>query len=97
VGAEIRAASNGSRDRAAASKWTRWGQLGLGIICLMMIANLQYGWTLFIEPIDAKHHWGRAAKMLGIVSIGDLVKHRLRDAEMETRVLCDAVMTWRRL
>jgi OFA family oxalate/formate antiporter-like MFS transporter len=27
----------------------------------MMIANLQYGWTLFIDPIDAKHHWGRAA------------------------------------
>ncbi len=26
-----------------------------------MIANLQYGWTLFIDPIDAKHHWGRAA------------------------------------
>ena len=37
------------------------------------------------------------AKMLGIVSIGDIVKHRLRDAEMETRVLRDAVMTWRRL
>jgi CBS domain-containing protein len=36
-------------------------------------------------------------KMLGIVSIGDLVKHRLRDAEMETNVLRDAVMTWRRL
>jgi len=61
VGAEIRAVSDGSQDRAAASKWTRWGQLGLGIICLMMIANLQYGWTLFIEPMDAKHHWGRAA------------------------------------
>ena len=61
MGAEIRAVSDGSQDRAAASKWTRWGQLGLGIICLMMIANLQYGWTLFIEPIDAKHHWGRAA------------------------------------
>ena len=61
MGAEIRAVSDGSQDRAAASKWTRWGQLGLGIICLMMIANLQYGWTLFIEPMDAKHHWGRAA------------------------------------
>ena len=36
-------------------------------------------------------------KMLGVVSIGDLVKHRLRDAEMETSVLRDAVMTWRRL
>jgi OFA family oxalate/formate antiporter-like MFS transporter len=26
-----------------------------------MIANLQYGWTLFVNPIDLKHHWGRAA------------------------------------
>jgi OFA family oxalate/formate antiporter-like MFS transporter len=26
-----------------------------------MIANLQYGWTLFVTPIDQKYHWGRAA------------------------------------
>ena len=26
-----------------------------------MLANLQYGWTLFINPMDQKHHWGRAA------------------------------------
>ena len=28
---------------------------------MAMIANLQYGWTLFVNPIDAKYHWGRAA------------------------------------
>ena len=28
---------------------------------MVMIANLQYGWTLFVLPIDAKYHWGRAA------------------------------------
>ncbi len=39
----------------------RWVQLILGIICMVMIANLQYGWTLFVLPIDAKYHWGRAA------------------------------------
>jgi OFA family oxalate/formate antiporter-like MFS transporter len=22
------------------------------------VANLQYGWTLFVKPIDAKYHWG---------------------------------------
>ena len=33
----------------------------VGIICMAMIANLQYGWTLFVNPIDAKFHWGRAA------------------------------------
>ena len=39
----------------------RWLQLLLGIVCMAMIANLQYGWTLFVNPIDAKFHWGRAA------------------------------------
>jgi MFS transporter, OFA family, oxalate/formate antiporter len=39
----------------------RWVQLTLGIVCMAMIANLQYGWTLFVNPIDAKYHWGRAA------------------------------------
>jgi OFA family oxalate/formate antiporter-like MFS transporter len=28
---------------------------------MAMIANLQYGWTLFVTPIDQKYHWGRAA------------------------------------
>jgi OFA family oxalate/formate antiporter-like MFS transporter len=39
----------------------RWVQLAIGIICMAMIANLQYGWTLFVSPIDAKFHWGRAS------------------------------------
>src|SRR3954451_12626333 len=39
----------------------RWLQLVIGIACMVMIANLQYGWTLFVLPIDAKYHWGRAA------------------------------------
>jgi OFA family oxalate/formate antiporter-like MFS transporter len=46
---------------AIASPATRWGQLIFGIICMVMIANLQYGWTLFVNPIDQKYHWGRAA------------------------------------
>src|SRR5262249_25067360 len=33
-------------SRATASESTRWGQLIFGIICMVMIANLQYGWTL---------------------------------------------------
>jgi OFA family oxalate/formate antiporter-like MFS transporter len=37
----------------------RWMQLVVGIICMVMIANLQYGWTLFVNPIDQKYHWGR--------------------------------------
>src|SRR4030081_3625567 len=47
--------------RATASDATRWGQLIFGVICMVMIANLQYGWTLFVNPIDQKYHWGRAA------------------------------------
>src|SRR5499427_377795 len=34
-------------------------QLVAGVICMVMIANLQYGWTYFVDPIDAKFHWGR--------------------------------------
>src|ERR1700746_2226861 len=48
-------------SRATASEATRWGQLIFGIICMVMIANLQYGWTLFVNPIDQKYHWGRPA------------------------------------
>jgi MFS transporter, OFA family, oxalate/formate antiporter len=48
-------------SRATASDATRWGQLIFGIVCMVMIANLQYGWTLFVNPIDQKYHWGRAA------------------------------------
>jgi MFS transporter, OFA family, oxalate/formate antiporter len=46
---------------ARASEATRWGQLVFGIICMVMTANLQYGWTLFVTPMDNKYHWGRAA------------------------------------
>jgi len=28
---------------------------------MVMTANLQYGWTLFVTPIDNKFHWGRAS------------------------------------
>jgi MFS transporter, OFA family, oxalate/formate antiporter len=42
----------------------RWLQLGFGLICMIMIANYQYGWTLFVAPLDAKYGWGRAAIQL---------------------------------
>src|ERR1700674_4893234 len=50
-----------SFERAKSPGATRWVQLVVGIICMSMIANLQYGWTLFVPPIDEKYHWGRAA------------------------------------
>ena len=35
---------------------TRWAQLAVGIVGMVAIANLQYGWTLFVNPIDSKFH-----------------------------------------
>ncbi|MES2026380.1 MAG: oxalate/formate MFS antiporter [Pseudomonadota bacterium] len=42
----------------------RWMQLVIGIVCMGLVANLQYGWTLFVEPMENKHHWGTAAIQL---------------------------------
>jgi len=39
----------------------RVSQLVIGILCMVAIANLQYGWTLFVEPINQKFNWGRPA------------------------------------
>ena len=52
-----------SHDRVpiTAPPMIRIVQLVAGIICMVMIANLQYGWTLFVAPIDQKYHWGRTA------------------------------------
>ncbi|WGR91134.1 oxalate/formate MFS antiporter [Bradyrhizobium sp. ISRA443] len=44
-----------------ASEATRWSQLVIGIICMVMIANLQYGWTLFTIPISQKFGWSLAS------------------------------------
>jgi len=53
-----------STNTVPPSSGYRWLQLVMGIVCMAMIANLQYGWTLFVDPIDAKFHWGRAAIQL---------------------------------
>jgi OFA family oxalate/formate antiporter-like MFS transporter len=42
----------------------RWGQLVFGIICMVLIANLQYGWTLFVNPINKAHGWSIASIQL---------------------------------
>jgi oxalate/formate antiporter len=35
----------------------RWPLLWLGVVCMILIANLQYGWTLFVNPIHKAHGW----------------------------------------
>ncbi len=52
-------AANAAGD-VARSPLGRWRQLILGIVCMSMIANLQYGWTFFVHPIEAKYNWGLA-------------------------------------
>ena len=47
--------------RPIASAWLRWGQLIFGVICMVMIANLQYGWTFFVPGIQKAFGWDRAA------------------------------------
>ncbi|MGC2202326.1 MAG: hypothetical protein WA633_19585 [Stellaceae bacterium] len=32
----------------------------VGIICVVMIANLQYAWTLFVAPMNKAHGWAIA-------------------------------------
>ena len=46
---------------AKVSTATRWTQLLSVILCMIMIANLQYGWTLFVNPINKTHGWSIAA------------------------------------
>jgi len=42
----------------------RWIQLFLGILCMATVANLQYGWTLFVAPIQDKYGWARTSIQL---------------------------------
>src|SRR5437870_13521946 len=53
---EVRAAPAAMRYRIM--------QLVVGIVCMVAIANLQYGWTLFVDPIHQKYQWGRPAIQL---------------------------------
>lgn len=39
----------------------RWMQLAIGVVCMVMIANLQYGWTFFVPDIQKKFGWDRAS------------------------------------
>jgi MFS transporter, OFA family, oxalate/formate antiporter len=51
----------GTAATARVSDSTRWTQLICCIICMIMIANLQYGWTLFVNPINKAHGWSIAS------------------------------------
>src|SRR5579862_3364151 len=38
-----------------------WLQLVIGVVCMVMIANLQYGCTFFVPDIQTKFGWDRAS------------------------------------
>src|SRR5260370_41585425 len=41
----------------APSNGYRWMQLIIGVVCMGMIANLQYGWAYFVSPMAKAHSW----------------------------------------
>jgi MFS transporter, OFA family, oxalate/formate antiporter len=57
----IQAESRTPASSIATKATGRWLQLALGVLCMTMIANLQYGWTLFVNPMAAKFGWEMAA------------------------------------
>jgi MFS transporter, OFA family, oxalate/formate antiporter len=57
----IQAESSAPASSLAAPSSKRWLQLALGVLCMTMIANLQYGWTLFVNPMATKFGWELAA------------------------------------
>src|SRR2546430_1526391 len=40
---------------------SRWLQLAAGIVGMVAVANYQYGWTFFVQPLHREHGWGKAA------------------------------------
>jgi OFA family oxalate/formate antiporter-like MFS transporter len=57
-------ALSASTGSVVQSPWFRWSQLIMGIVCMALVANLQYAWTLFVNPMEAKNHWGMAGIQL---------------------------------
>jgi len=50
-----------SSTPAASGLRNPWVQLVIGVVCMAMIANLQYGWTVFVNPIHDGQGWSLAA------------------------------------
>ena len=39
----------------------RWVQLAVMVLATVALSNMQYGWTLFVNPMHAETHWATAA------------------------------------
>jgi OFA family oxalate/formate antiporter-like MFS transporter len=42
----------------------RWLQLMLMVLSTVMLSNMQYGWTLFVNPMSDARHWDKAGIQL---------------------------------
>jgi len=40
---------------------SRWSQLTFAVLSTVMLANMQYGWTLFVNPMHDENGWSRAS------------------------------------
>lgn len=54
-----------AEDEAPPGPGFRWMQLAMAMICMGTIANLQYGWTLFVGPLADRFEWSHAAIQTG--------------------------------
>jgi OFA family oxalate/formate antiporter-like MFS transporter len=43
----------------------RWVQLAAGVLAMVATANLQYAWTLFVKPMEARFQWSEASIQVG--------------------------------
>jgi len=50
-------ATEASAPSPQISSGFRWTQLVIGIVCMALMANLQYGWTFFVAPMAKAHNW----------------------------------------
>ena len=46
----------------------RWGQLAMAMVCMATIANMQYGWTLFVHPLVDRFSWTRTSVQVGFTA-----------------------------
>src|SRR5579863_7252243 len=54
-------ATAASAPSQGVSNGFRWMQLITGVVCMMMMANLQYGWTFFVAPMAKANNWESAS------------------------------------
>lgn len=66
--------------REGVARANRWSQLWLGVVCMILIANLQYAWTLFVNPMQQARGWSLAEIQLAFSIFVATETRRLRSA-----------------